>query len=91
MARVIINGEATPVKVVFMGVKLDIWQYGNQDFTYDVIYKARGSSFPVRFSEEDAEELTNQLAAINEGLLSNEVLEEKIASKIEAFLRSVGH
>jgi hypothetical protein len=89
MAQVIINGEATPVKVVFIGVKLDIWQFGNQDFSYEVLYKARGSSFPVSFTEEDAEELTQQLEAIEAGLLSQETLETQIADKIEEFLLSI--
>jgi len=77
MARVIVNGESLPVKVVFTGSKLDIWIVAD-------VYHLLVDDKSITVTEEEADELAADIQN-----LSAEELEAKWYAVAQDFLRSL--
>jgi len=88
MAKVIENGRITSVVVEHVGSQFNIWRFDRDQREYEVFCNQRGD-LSITFSGEDADELEADLKAINISSLSKQDLETKLATKIDAFLRSI--
>jgi hypothetical protein len=88
MAKVIENGRITSVVVEHVGSQFNIWRFDRDQREYEVFCNQRGD-LSITFSGEDADELEADLKAVNISSLSKQGLETKLATKIDAFLRSI--
>lgn len=89
MAKIIEkDGRVTSVAVEHCGQRFNVWRFERDPREYEVFCNDRGG-ISITFSAEDADELEADLRDLNEGLLTAERLEDKLASKIDPFLASV--
>ncbi|MEY2777620.1 MAG: hypothetical protein RLY30_1718 [Pseudomonadota bacterium] len=88
MASIIEAGRITPVEVVYLGSRFNIWRLERQIRTYAVFDLSRGS-LNIDFTGEDADELEQDLEVLRAQGMSSEALEAKLASKIDPFLASI--
>jgi len=77
MARVIVNGESLPVKIVFTGNRLDIWIVAD-------VYHLLVEDKSITITEEEADELAADIQN-----LSPKDLEAKWYAVAQDFLRSL--
>jgi hypothetical protein len=90
MARVIEDGQSTPVVVEYVGSRFDVWRVERDQREYSVFCNHRGG-LSITFAGEDADELEEDLQALSAGHLIEEALEDRLAAKIDPFLASIGH
>jgi hypothetical protein len=88
MAKVIENGRFTSVAVEYVGEQFNIWRFDRFKPEYEVFCNQRGG-IAIVFSDEDAEALRVDLAAVAANELTKQAFETKLAVKIDGFLTSI--
>ncbi len=88
MAKIIENGRATPVTIVHVGPGYTIWHVQRQPAAYELFCNRRGG-LNITFAEEDANELGQNLQAVESGILTQQQLEDGLTAKIEGFLATL--
>jgi hypothetical protein len=88
MAKVLENGRFTSVAVEHNGPQFQVWRFDRKQREYEVSCLKRGG-LAVTFRDVDADELEVDLKAVQSGGITAEVLEARIAAKIDAFLKGI--
>ena len=88
MAKVVENGRFTSVAVEHVGEQFNIWRFDREKPEYEVFCNQRGG-VAIVFSDEDAEVLRADLAALASNEFTKQSFEAKLAAKVDGFLASI--
>lgn len=88
MARVIIDGQVVPTKVVYVGNLFNIWKFKIPEVSYSILLN-QGKQLEISVTSPDSENLAADLEMLKKEVISEQDLETKWYSIISDFLESL--
>ena len=88
MARVIIDGQVVPTKVVYVGNLFNIWKFEIPEVSYSILLN-QGKQLEISVTSLDSENLSADLEMLKKEVISEQDLETKWYSMISDFLESL--